>query len=411
MSANESRRRGYPPSQQKDGKPITIPFRYQALEDNVYATRFVQIETAESNDSLLVCSLTHVAFGDRPKFEALSYMWGGEDEQRAITLNGCQFHVRKNLFDALVYLRSQGQTGFLWVDALCIDQNNIKERTKQVRIMRHIYFRAASVVVWLGSKYSRYQKSLTEIEVSNIVNPTSKPEEEIPDAAGDRGEETQTEASKVEREMVRQLVADEYWNRVWIIQEVGQNEMKRVCFGHMEVGWDDFIHLVTMHNAKGGPLRLAQQLSQKYAGAHTLRRLLIDHKDAQCKEPRDKIYGLVGLALDACGFPLDYEKSLLVVWNDTMEFMNRHGLFLTDRETDIIYIGGLVKSLLMGAKCSPFQQIAQQAEPQTDLQIIEAGNYRETSNPKVFYIKAYVLGCIRIIMAPILATPRRRATN
>ncbi|KAK6206214.1 het domain protein [Colletotrichum tabaci] len=195
VSANESRRRGDPPSQQKDDNPIAIPFRYQELDDKVHLTRFVQIETAESKDSLLVCSLTHVAFGDRPKFEALSYVWGGEDEQRAITLNSCQFHVRKNLFDALVYLRSRGQTGFLWVDALCVDQNNTKERTKQVRIMRHIYFRAASVVFWLVSKYSRYQKSLTEIEVSNIVNPASKPEKEIPDD-GDRGEKTQQRPAK-----------------------------------------------------------------------------------------------------------------------------------------------------------------------------------------------------------------------
>ncbi|KAK1973456.1 heterokaryon incompatibility protein-domain-containing protein [Colletotrichum cereale] len=175
------------------------------------------------------------AFGDRPKFEALSYVWGSEDEQRAITLNGCQFHVRKNLFDALVYLRSRGQTGFLWVDALCIDQNNTKERTKQ--------------------------KNLTEVEAPNIVNPAFKPEKEIPNNTGDREEETYTEAIKMEREMVRQLVADEYWGRVWIIQEFGQNEMKRVCFGQIEVGWDDFIHLVTMHNATGRSLQLAKQLS------------------------------------------------------------------------------------------------------------------------------------------------------
>ncbi|GKT51448.1 heterokaryon incompatibility protein 6, OR allele [Colletotrichum spaethianum] len=386
MSANESRRRDGPSSQQKDDILATlIPFEYQKLDEEVDSTRFIQIESAESEIAPLVCSLTNIPFGELPKFEALSYMWGDEKDQITIKLNDGLFNIRRNLFDALVYLRGRQKTRLLWVDALCIDQHNLKERTKQVQNMRHIYFRAESVIVWLGRKYSEYQTGLTEFEISEIVNPTNKSKQGL-SKDDDAEEETETAISIAEREMVRQLVADEYWNRLWIIQEVGQNESKRVCFGHLEVGWDDFIHFVTMHNGTGWPLRLAEQLSQKYGDAHTLRRLLIDHKDAQCKEPRDKIYGLVGLALDARGFPLNYEKSLLVVWNDTMEFMNKRELFLDNQETDIVYIGGLVKSLLMGPKCSPFQQISQQAEPQTDLQTIEESDASKSSNPKPMYL-------------------------
>ncbi|KAK2043482.1 HET-domain-containing protein [Colletotrichum somersetense] len=395
MSANESRRRADPLFQQKVENTIAlVPFEYQKLDDKVDSTRFIQIESADDQDAPLVCSLTHVAFRGRPRFDALSYRWGDEANQGAITLNGCHLNVRKNLLDALVFLRRQGKTGLLWVDAICINQEDINERTRQVRNMGHIYFRAASVIVWLGGKYSNYQQSL-KIDVAKTVDPATKAEQ-LTDG-GRIEEEKQTEASLAERDMVRQLVKDEYWNRVWIIQEVGQNEMKRVCFGHWEVGWDDFIHFVTMHNCEGGPLRLSQQLSQKYVDAHTLRKLLIDHIDAQCENSKDKIYGLVGLAFDARGFPIDYKKSLLVIWNDTMEFMNKRRLFITDRETDIIYIGGLVKALLMGANCSPFRQIAQQVEPQLDSQIIVEDRLEQSSDPRVFHVAVYVLGCISYI--------------
>ncbi|GKT67294.1 HET domain protein [Colletotrichum tofieldiae] len=280
MSANESRRRDGPSFQQKDdSQAVLIPFKYQKLDDEVDSTRFVQIESAESETAPLVCSMAHVPFGERPKFEALSYMWGDANDQKTITLNGGHFDIRRNLFDALVYLRRRQKTGLLWVDAICIDQHNLKERTKQVRNMRHIYFRAESVVVWLGSKYSMYQAGLTEVEILETVNLSAESDKEL-SKDGDIEERIDTAISIAEREMVRQLVMDEYWNRLWIIQEVGQNESKRVCFGHLEVGWDDFIHFVTMHNGEEGPLRLAQQLSQKYGDAHTLRRLLIDHKDA-----------------------------------------------------------------------------------------------------------------------------------
>ena len=78
--------------------------------------------------------------------------------------------------------------------------------------------------------------------------------------------------------------------------------------------------MVTLHNSRSdGPLRLNHLLREKYISSHTLRRLLQDHQAALCKEPRDKIYGLVGLAADANGFPhMNYNMPLIEIWKDTM---------------------------------------------------------------------------------------------
>ncbi|KAJ9413271.1 hypothetical protein QL093DRAFT_2512331 [Fusarium oxysporum] len=110
-----------------------------------------------------------------------------------------------------------------------------------------------------------------------------------------------------------------------------------------------------MHNfGSKGPIRLERQREEKYTGSNTLLQLLQDHKEADCQDRKDKVYGLVGMASDARGFSIDYNKSVFEIWTDVMEFMNQHSLFF---DRDIISIGHLVKFLLTGAECDPLQQI------------------------------------------------------
>ncbi|KAB5581219.1 heterokaryon incompatibility protein-domain-containing protein [Coniochaeta sp. 2T2.1] len=101
----------------------------------------------------------------RPKFEALSYMWGTELAGEPITLNSFAFEVKRNLLDALLFLRRQVALGTarqpFWIDAICINQKDVAERNRQLPIMEQIYSRAATVVVWLGnSRYTEFQQSL-----------------------------------------------------------------------------------------------------------------------------------------------------------------------------------------------------------------------------------------------------------
>jgi hypothetical protein len=137
-------------------------------------------------------------------------------------------------------------------------------------------------------------------------------------------------------------------------------------------------------------LRLNRLLQEKYSGSHTLRKLLEDHRRAFCKEPRDKIYGLVGLAADAIGFPTDYRKSLIEIWKDTMEYMSRQGLLPT---SDVIPFGRLVKSLLIGAHLGPLEQALQPYEPRPN----SALTLEDPDGPRVFQLKGYIIECITAI--------------
>ena len=119
---------------------------YKPLNADRDCTRLLRIEVAKDGDPI-VCTLFEVAFGDRPKFDALSYMWGDGKPERNITVNGGNYSVRQNLWDALHYLRKHALNTDYWIDAICINQRDADERNRQVRIMHHIYSRAQTVVV------------------------------------------------------------------------------------------------------------------------------------------------------------------------------------------------------------------------------------------------------------------------
>lgn len=80
-------------------------FKYSALQQDKDCMRLVHIESAAKDDDPISCTLTDVTFGERPKYQALSYMWGDETGKLKILLNGAEFSVTRNLFDALQFLR------------------------------------------------------------------------------------------------------------------------------------------------------------------------------------------------------------------------------------------------------------------------------------------------------------------
>jgi hypothetical protein len=63
-------------------------------------------------------------------------------------------YLNDNLFEALQYLPRRCGTEYLWIDQICIDQSNIKERNRQVKIMDNIYRHAYKVLIWMDADHS-----------------------------------------------------------------------------------------------------------------------------------------------------------------------------------------------------------------------------------------------------------------
>ncbi|KAF2799471.1 hypothetical protein K505DRAFT_230911, partial [Melanomma pulvis-pyrius CBS 109.77] len=85
-----------------------------------------------------------------PAYKALSYVWGDSELTAPVFVNNLPFEATTNLVAALRHIRRKRHNVVIWVDAICINQNDTKERNHQVQMMREIYMKADQVIAWLG---------------------------------------------------------------------------------------------------------------------------------------------------------------------------------------------------------------------------------------------------------------------
>ncbi|KAH8672584.1 heterokaryon incompatibility protein-domain-containing protein, partial [Tricladium varicosporioides] len=109
------------------------------------------------------CQLEYVFLEDCPEFAALSYVWGDPNDKVRIILNGKEFLVTRNLYKSLEFLtgvHNDGEKMLYWIDAICINQTNVQERSGQVLRMRDIYGSAKLVFAFLGDSSSELVPSI-----------------------------------------------------------------------------------------------------------------------------------------------------------------------------------------------------------------------------------------------------------
>jgi hypothetical protein len=97
---------------------------------------------------------------DPSRYQALSYVWGNPNIVKTIQLHGKLFYVTANLWAALRRLRRSHHERILWIDAVCINQRDLKERSHQVNVMGDIFSRASQVFIWLGDSITEEDNSL-----------------------------------------------------------------------------------------------------------------------------------------------------------------------------------------------------------------------------------------------------------
>jgi Heterokaryon incompatibility protein (HET) len=271
-------------------------------------------------------TLAHATFASRPRYEALSYTWGNPNEVKAIELNGSPVNIRDNLWSALVSLRDAREERVLWIDAICINQSDVEERNRQVQLMAHIYSRAKQVIVWLGT-------------LNGPLAGTSYAEQE---------------AVELKQDEVKDLCNRPYWKRVWIVQEIGAATQLQLRWGagFKSDSWDCFFQYSIPRGIES-QIAPAMKLYHSRQGRHgdnfLLANLMEACKDSLCAEPRDKVYGYVGIAHDCQdgSFPIDYSKSLFELYEDVVRFQYRNVKLSVN---SIVPFSQLVQRLLGGPK-------------------------------------------------------------
>ncbi|KAF4868692.1 Heterokaryon incompatibility protein 6, OR allele [Colletotrichum siamense] len=114
------------------------------------------------------CQLRTVYLSEDPRYHALSYVWGDSKDMRLIKVNGTLFPVTVNLYDALIAFRDMPSDNVLsppfliWVDAICINQHDEKEKNRQIPRIGQIYAAAERVIIWLSS-YIGWRSDQTDL--------------------------------------------------------------------------------------------------------------------------------------------------------------------------------------------------------------------------------------------------------
>jgi hypothetical protein len=170
--------------------------------------------------SPIECGLFPTTLFSSPPFEALSYTWGDPSSRYPVYVNGIEVSITGNLEKALRTLRREDRVRVLWIDALCINQHDIAEKSGQVQEMGNIYRFADGVVVWLECYPGDQDLVMGMVQDSAVDSICSKLHSreigllERPSAA-----KLSAIRMRASRSLLN-ILDNLYWGRVWVVQEV-----------------------------------------------------------------------------------------------------------------------------------------------------------------------------------------------
>ncbi|KAH6644329.1 heterokaryon incompatibility protein-domain-containing protein [Boeremia exigua] len=239
-----------------------------------------------------------------PPYIALSYVWGPPEPSQVITLAGQRFRIRENLWAFLERASLYHSLGFLWIDALCIDQSSIPERNHQVAMMGDIYRRAKKVISWLGTGPPELVEAVKKL------------------GNGD--------GTKSTFDHVVVLSDAEYWRRAWIAQEVALAQELDIWCGYESMS--SSLLRKRVYKYLGNPLVTWMILLSGPMQDRPMKDIdgLLFHlypTPAHCADVRDRIYSLLSLVdpglLEKHPITVDYTKSPYRLFLELTDRMRR----------------------------------------------------------------------------------------
>ncbi|KAF1957543.1 HET-domain-containing protein [Byssothecium circinans] len=319
-----------------DSEGVLRPSPYVPIDSKGSEIRVIEIYPGK-HDDVLDIHLRQVRLPDHPQYQALSYVWGTVMSPHKILLDGIETSITANLDCALRHLRKESITATLWVDALCINQNDLEERSNQVQLMGTIYSSAHEVMVWLGpaehydiSKFAAYLNA------------------DMPSMLA-------TTAQYVE--FLGTILEHPWFTRVWVVQEFALAKQDPIiCIGIHRIPWSRFFFLSQMlfgsmpifhkqlecttpsrtermhimYRRWSYRLNRLEKLRRRSSHGSTLADQLDATADRSASDLRDKVFGLLGITLFVSSpIRADYSKSVQEVFSEASAVLIRDSFLCT----------------------------------------------------------------------------------
>ena len=296
------------------------PNIWYPLDPSRRQIRLFHLEPSENIRDQAEGFLENVSLDDNPQYEALSYAWGDPKITSPIKLDDVQWEVTTNLEAGLRHLRGNVNEKVLWIDAICIDQGSNEERNYQVPLMKTIYANASIVRVWLGESTEGSDEAMRILNVLGHGNPPRLANVRIDGRALDMGDLGN----------LRDLLTRSWWRRIWVQQEfVLATELAMHCGSHclnhdtlskfvvdnieISSGWNyspydrtvlremwsgfaDLRYFLIKRRIHNHDMHTERSPGDVQMGMNYFLHSLCSGRDYGCANPRDSIYGLLGLA-------------------------------------------------------------------------------------------------------------------
>ncbi|KAF5623936.1 heterokaryon incompatibility protein [Fusarium tjaetaba] len=224
--------------------------------------RLVSLDNWASDITEAKWKLRVVSMDQSPRYLALSYRWGAPIDEgpfksytdkpvAPIRIGNGELKVARNLLDFLIQVKEDENLRHeeFWIDAICINQGDLSERSYQVsNMMAKIYEKAHSVVAWLGDSDAHTAQAFDHM--AKVADRSILPSLGIP--TGRTGFED-FDADAARWLAVGKIFDRTYWNRSWIIQELVLPKQVTLRCGVYSTDWDVFAK--ASHNISTSPLK------------------------------------------------------------------------------------------------------------------------------------------------------------
>lgn len=254
------------------------------------------------------CTIRTVSLNSGEPYEALSYVWGDSEKTEQIHIAGRGIvSVTPGLHDALVRLRHPSRPRTMWIDQLCIDQDNAREKTHQVNLMREIYKKCIQCLIWFGELPKDITKNdargaLDVIAVYAGKFDSSEQRAKLPSSLSTLGK------LKNACRAFQLFVQNDWWTRIWTVQEAVLPPELTAHWGPLSIPWSVVVTAASNLNSTSfvalpASLRtidtsnftpMVRGLAIVKAGESPLF-LLQRWRYRNASDPRDKVYALMGL--------------------------------------------------------------------------------------------------------------------
>ncbi|KAF7197696.1 Heterokaryon incompatibility protein 6, OR allele [Pseudocercospora fuligena] len=215
-------------------------YQYRPLRgDGRQSVRFMSLLPAESNTEQLCIFLEELSLEELRDVEALSYVWGDAKDLRPILVTqqgSAEFattYITANLDEALRALRPKSVTRLLWVDAVCINQPDTKEKEGQIELMSRIYSEVQRCLIWLGPE------DVQTRHVFQVRRGFPRIRERLPKWIVRHKLEGRYSLMRFEA-ADRKLHDRPWFHRLWTLQEVLLAKSALVVCGSITLEWDLF---------------------------------------------------------------------------------------------------------------------------------------------------------------------------